>query len=648
MQTNTMIVYNSIGEYASLLLAGLLFFVMLYSKPKKTFVYKYLFMGTIWAIVAIILMISILTVANNPDNYTGGIGFVALLIIYLMVFNGVLYYIFAYVNMMSMVRRNQEKEFLAMYVVLTALYIAGIVVELVVTGLYSVTIDGIDLSHFTRFYCGAGIICSCLVFYASVMNRPNISRVIWHTVCIMCPVIIAILFAQMMVIRTTGAVFASLTYVPIFTLAFLLFHNIPYDELSGCQSQNALDEFLNKNIGKRNFYLMYVEFRMPSSEAFIHESQEINFVGINACRTIEKLDPKVTMYRLDTQKFVNIIDISDEKRALSISDQIRGVFDGVKAELKVPFNYLLIVGKISDELDTPMKVRQLYEYADKKFSDKNNSYYYVLKSEDYDNFAEFYDISTTLKDIRDKFDLDDERVMVYAQPIYSVEAGAFRVAEALMRLKIGDKLVSPDMFIPVAEQTGCVHALTCIILNKVCRVVESLEEYYDFDAISINVSSKELSHRDLYQDFLDIIERYDIDVSKIRMEITETAMFENYDMANRNMEILNKEGIQLYLDDFGTGYSSLERVINCPVNTIKFDKTLLYKSLDDNRMDDILSYMIEVLKKNGFVTLIEGVEDEAQSQYSMDRGFDYIQGYHYAKPAPIEDLKNFFARKNSF
>lgn len=648
MQTNAMIVYNSIGEYAALLLAGLLFFVMLYSKPKKTFVYKYLFWGTVWAIVAIILMISILTVANNPDEFTSRTGFTALLIIYLMVFNGVLFYIFAYVNMMSMARRDQEKEFLAMYIVLTSFYIAGIVVEIIVTGLYTVTIDGIDLSHFTRFYCGAGLICTAMVFYASVINRPNISRVIWHTVCIMCPIIAVILTAQIITISTTRAVFGSLTYVPIFTLAFLLFHNIPYDELSGCQSQNALDEYLNKYIGKKHFYLMYVEFRMPSSEAFIHESQEINFVGINACRSIEKIDPRITMYRVDTQKFVNIIKVEDEKTALSISDQIRGVFDGVKAELKVPFNYLLIVGDISGELDIPMKVRQLYEYVDKKFSDKNNSYYYVIKPEDYDNFAQYYDISTALKDIRDKFDLDEERIMVYAQPIYSVKAGAFRVAEALMRLKIGDRLVSPDMFIPVAEQTGCVHALTCIILNKVCRVVESLEGYYDFDAISINVSSKELSHKDLYQDFLDIIERYDIDVSKIRMEITETAMFENYEMANRNMEILNKEGIQLYLDDFGTGYSSLERVINCPVNTIKFDKTLLYKSLDDNRMDDILSYMIEVLKKNGFVTLIEGVEDESQSQYSVDRGFDFIQGYHYAKPAPIEELKNFFVRKSSF
>ena len=459
MQTDTMIIYNLIGEYAALLLAVLLLFVMLYSKPRKTFVYKYLFMGTIWAIVAIILMITILKIANDPDKFIGNTAFVALLIIYLMVFNGVLFHIFAYANMMSMVRQNQQKEFLVMYIGLTSVYIAGIVVEIIVTGLYSVTINGIDISHFTRFYCGAGIICSGLVFYASVINRPHISRVIWHTVCIMSPLISVILIAQMIAISTTRTVFASLTYVPIFTLAFLLFHNVPYDELTGCQSQNALDEFLIKNIGKRQFYIMYVEFRMPTSEAFIHESQEITFVGVNACRTIEKLDPKVTMYRIDMQKFVNIIDISDDKKALSITDQIRGVFDGVKAELKVPFNYLLLVGKTSDELDTPMKVRQLFEYAEKKFSDQNNSYYYALKPDNYDSFEEYYNISTALKDIRDKFDLDDERVMVYAQPIYSVESGAFRGAEALMRLKIGDKLASPDVFIPVAEQTGCVHAL---------------------------------------------------------------------------------------------------------------------------------------------------------------------------------------------
>ncbi len=647
MQMNAMYNYNYIGEFASLLLAGLLVFVMIYSKPRKTYVYKFLFVGVIWSIIALILQISILSIANNPDDYSKEL-FMSLLILFLLAYDGVLYFIFAYVNMMSMVRRGQRKEFIAMYSVLSLMYVTGIVVEIVVTGLYSYTVDGIDLSHFTRFYCTAGIICAIISFYASVTNRAQISRVIWHTVCIMVPIEIIILVAQMIAISVNRTVFSGLTYVPVFTLAFLLFHNIPYDEESGCQSSNALDEFLKKHTGKRDFYLMYVEFRMPSSENFINESKDVEYIGLYACRTIERISNRINMYRLDYQKFINIIDISDEKKALSYADQIRAVFDGVKAELKVPFNYYIIVEKVTPDLDSPKKVRQLNEFVEKRFLDKNACCYYVVQPADYDNFAEFFEISVCLKDIRDKMDYDDDRVIAYAQPIYSVEHGGFRVAEALMRLKVGDRIISPEKFIPVAEKTGCVHALTCIILNKVCRAIETLEDYYDFDAISINVSSKELSHDEMYQDFLDIIDRYDIDISKIRMEITETAMFEDSDIADRNMKILDNEGIQLYLDDFGTGYSSLERVINCPVKTVKFDKNLLYKSLDDNRMDDILTYMIEVLKKNGFVTLVEGVEDESQSQFSVDRGFEYIQGYHYAKPAPIEDLKKFFNRKNQF
>jgi EAL domain-containing protein (putative c-di-GMP-specific phosphodiesterase class I) len=459
------------------------------------------------------------------------------------------------------------------------------------------------------------------------------------------PVEILTLLGQIICVDVYRTIFSGLTYVPVFTFAFLLFHNVPYDERSGCQSQNALDEYISRNVNKKTFYLQYLDFKMPTSESYIAEDEELHYIGINACRSIENINKKIGMYMLEFTKYINVIECSDETEALKIADQIRGVMDGVKAELKVPFNYLIVTGKVIPELESPMKMRQLYEYIANRFADQNSSYYYVIKPQDMDDFAEFYDITVALKDIRNRGDLDDDRIIVYAQPIYSVEQGSFRVAEALMRIKVGEKVVCPDKFIPVAETTGCVHTLTMIILNKVCKAVENLEESYDFDAISINVSSKELSHKTMYQDLLDIIEKYDIDVSKIRMEITETAMFENDELANRNMQILDREGIQLYLDDFGTGYSSLERVMNCPVKTIKFDKTLLYKSLDDNRMEDILTYMIEVLKKNGFVTLVEGVEDESQNRFSVERGFDYIQGYHYAKPTPIEELGKYFDRK---
>ena len=175
---NSMIVYNSIGEYSSLLLAGLLLFVMLYTKPRKTYVYRYIFVGNIWAIFSIILQIVILHMANNPGDSFDPRIFMALLILFIMAYNGVLYYIFSYVNMMSTLRRRQRKEFLLMYTALSTVYIIALVVDIAASGLYELTLNGIDITHFTRFYCVAGIVTCVICFYASVTNRPHIAQYI--------------------------------------------------------------------------------------------------------------------------------------------------------------------------------------------------------------------------------------------------------------------------------------------------------------------------------------------------------------------------------------------------------------------------------------------------------------------------------------
>ena len=139
-----------------------------------------------------------------------------------------------------------------------------------------------------------------------------------------------------------------------------------------------------------------------------------------------------------------------------------------------------------------------------------------------------------------------------------------------------------------------------------------------------------------------IINSNNIMTEHIRLELTESAMFDDFNMVIHNMEKLNESGIKFYLDDFGTGYSNLERIIGCPFNTIKFDKTLLYKSLDNSAVSDIVSHLTSVFKEQGFVLLIEGVENEEQASYSIDKGFDYIQGYKYAKPQPVINLKDYF------
>ena len=647
MLTDTFISYNYTGEYAGILISILALVAIFYSKPRRTYVFKYIVAGLFWSILSSAFQIVILKVANDPEGLYNRYLFMILILGFLISYNAVLYLIFAYVDMMSIHRRGQRKEFFLMYMILALLYTVGAIIEVASGRIYIMQMGGIDVTHFIRFYSFAGIVCSIICFYASVTNKKDISRIVWRTVCIVVPFEIVLLTMQILLLPR-HVVFTSLSYSLVFMFAYLLFHAEKYDEISGCQGINALNQYISKLCGRKKFYLLYVYFIFPSSDNLVDEGMNIAIKGVKACRSVEAVSSKIRMFQGAEDRYVDVIERSSDKEARNYVNQIRGIFDWLKAEIDMPFNYMMIFGEVYKELDDPMKVRQFYDYISKRFVDMNNSYFYTITREDLEEFLEYYEISRVLKNIRNSQDEDDERVLVYAQPIYSVEKESFRVAESLMRLKIGERIVTPDKFIPIAEQTGCIHMLSCIMVNKVCKAIEQLSEFYDFDAISVNISSKELSNPTMYQDFLDIIEKYDIEQSKIRMEITETAMFENYEMAQRNMEILDKEGIQLYLDDFGTGYSSLERVINCPVKTIKFDKTLLYKSLDDNRMDDILTYMIEVFKKNGFVTLVEGVEDESQQQFSVDKGFDYIQGYHFAKPEPIEELKNFFTRKSKF
>jgi len=250
-----------------------------------------------------------------------------------------------------------------------------------------------------------------------------------------------------------------------------------------------------------------------------------------------------------------------------------------------------------------------------------------------------------LRRIKRADNLDDEHVLCFAQPIYNVEHKSFRTAEALMRLQLDGKMIFPDKFIPAAEQTNCIHALTRIILNKVCKKIAELSDEYDFDAITVNCSTIELSDPDLPEDLLGIIRANGIDSSKICLELTESAMFEDYTVFMTNITKLRAAGVQFYLDDFGTGYSNLERVLTCPFKTIKFDKSLLYKSMKDAVVRDLLVSMVEIFKKQGFQLLIEGVEDEQQSAYSIEKGFQYIQGYRYSKPLPIDRLTEFFTKK---
>ncbi|WP_408071295.1 EAL domain-containing protein [Butyrivibrio sp. JL13D10] len=637
--------YDIIGEYASLLFALLLLIFMALTKPKKSKAFKYLVIGVIVSVFATAVQIFIVEVASNVEKYYDRTSFTALLIVFLMLYIVILILIFNYVSLLSEKRIRKKSVLAFIYIAILTIYISGFGYNIIMKNLYFVRTDGIDIGRFTRFYCIAGLACTICCTLACFLRRRYVSRIVIRTCIILVPIEILMLFIQ---ILDNHAIFTGATYVMPLIVMYQLFHSNPYDEDTGCQNISALESKFITNIRRgRIFYVAYIDFQQLTDSSLAPDYESISVELARVCREIERISNKIHLYRVNFGTFLALIETKERSDAENYAEHMRDVLDNFYERTEDNIHYFIgICGDSRRFRAVGNKWTQLFMWylKEQKMLDGENVYYFA-NGTDFREFDEIYKIEQALLDIRAKMDPEDERILCYAQPIYSVKQEEFRSAEALMRLTIDGKLINPDAFIHIAEKNNCIHALTVIMMHKVCKAIEILSAEYDFDAVTINCSTADFMDKTFYKEIMDIVHSYKIDQKMIRLELTESMMAENYDAVKHNMDMLNREGIQLYMDDFGTGYSNLERVVDVPVQTIKFDKSLLYKSIKDDRVDDIITYMIEFFKKNGFVTLIEGVEDESQKKFSIDRGFDYIQGYHYAKPSPIENLGKYFNKK---
>lgn len=255
------------------------------------------------------------------------------------------------------------------------------------------------------------------------------------------------------------------------------------------------------------------------------------------------------------------------------------------------------------------------------------------------------EITKVIEDIVQQKDPFDERVICYAQPIYDTHTHSFRQAEVLMRLKVGEVIVGPQRFIHLAEKNGSIVDLTCILLNKVCRAMSTLLANSNFDGISINLSPAMLGGSEIAQNTQQIFKTNRTKLQKLCVELTEQAITgtkEEQDALRSRMNGMSQAGIRLYLDDFGTGYSSIARVTSYPFSVIKIDKEVLDIAVTNPCMQELIKKIISILKKYGYEVLMEGVENEQGKQFSLNSKVDYIQGFLYAKPVPLEELVNYF------
>jgi len=229
---------------------------------------------------------------------------------------------------------------------------------------------------------------------------------------------------------------------------------------------------------------------------------------------------------------------------------------------------------------------------------------------------------------------NNEFYMVY-QPIVDCISGEIYAVEALMRWEHAGVFVSPDEFITLAEKSGHIYELGLV---SILDSIEYLKEINVGFKMSINLSPIQLKDSKLMAVLEETIKKFHVPFDKIIIEITETAVIENFGQTIEILEGLKKLGIKIALDDFGTGYSSLSYLTKLPIDIIKVDKSFVQQIQTKDETMDLIEAIVAIAVNRNLKVIFEGIETEEQLEILNSLGCNYSQGYYFFKPLDQKQL----------
>ena len=244
--------------------------------------------------------------------------------------------------------------------------------------------------------------------------------------------------------------------------------------------------------------------------------------------------------------------------------------------------------------------------------------------------------------------LAEGEFIAYYQPKYSTKEQKLIGAEALVRWRRSDGIIVPPyQFVPLFERNGFINKVDRYMFELVCRQqMRWLKQGLIPVPISVNMSRMCLYDPHIVDEYIGVLNGSGLSAAYIKLELTESAFFENISIMNNVIEALHKVGIKVLMDDFGTGYSSMMMLKNVAIDVLKLDKSFV-DDIGDDRSEKIISNIISEKIISNIIYLAhslqievtaEGVETAAQFEFLKSVGCDYIQGYYFGKPQPAEDF----------
>ncbi len=421
--------------------------------------------------------------------------------------------------------------------------------------------------------------------------------------------------------------------ITIFLLVMYLFQQSPdavTDKLTGQFSRLFFGEYLKDCfVEEKIFSVIVVDM---DDFKFINQNYGVNVGDVllhHVGKYLEGMKSSGLVFHFEADQFCVIVDRRKQTPNV-LAEEIRERFMSpwTLENQEVMMSATICIVDCPEDANSAEGVVEVIDYA-MDSAKKNNKGKIIHAHEiELEKIQTAKSIEKVVKDA-----IATDKIMVYYQPIYSVEKQRYNSAEALARL-YDEKLgwISPDVFITTAERCGLIVELGELILHKVCRFIKDNElSNTSIEYIEVNVSPLQLMQKGFADKMLGILKQYDVSPSQINVEITETAMMASFAIVDENLTKLIDNKIAISLDDYGSGYATINYINKIPFELIKIDRMIIQDAFKERKAGITLAHTVSMLNALELSIVAEGVETEDMRDILIEFGCQYLQGWYYSK-----------------
>lgn len=418
-----------------------------------------------------------------------------------------------------------------------------------------------------------------------------------------------------------------------------------YDNLTGLPNRSLLSERLElacveakeKGTQVALFFLDLDGFKYINDSLGHSAGDELlKMVGKRLRSQVRVTD---TVARLGGDEFTIVVkNIEDLEGARRIAENIINIFNNPFQLNNSTFRVTTSIG-IALFPDDDTDPEELMKFADaamyKAKADGKNRYHNYSRSLSQEASEEVHIVEKM------RHAVEREEFFVAYQPRVDLKKNTIVAFEALARWQIEDgTMISPGVFIPIAEKLGLIHEIGRFVLKQACLQAKQWSELLVAPSVAVNLSTNQLHEDDIVEQIEEILAEVGLEPSQLELEITESAAMIDINKNIQKLQRLRDMGIRIAIDDFGTAYSSLNYLKRLPVTILKIDQSFVkdIQSIDDVSSNTaVIRAVIALGKSMGFTLVAEGVETETQLNFLKQYDCDEIQGYLFGKPMKAEE-----------